>query len=164
MSESGLWNLIQWLHYLGLVMWVGGITFFAGIVAPSVHHSMVSKPLAGELVGKILKRLNLMEVACFVLLLVTSASSLHFVHTSETWLGYLILLVLMMGLVTCFYTFYLTPRMDFLKESFPTLDAVSSHHATKIEFDHLHRIYVKLMSLNLVLGLILLYGSLVVLK
>ena len=164
MPGSGVWHLILWIHYLALSLWIGGIIFLSGVVAPTAHHSMASRALAGEIVSKILKRLNRIELISCSLLLTTSFSSYRFIKTSEQSLCYLILAIGAMGLLTSFYTFYLTPRMESIKETIPTIDAVSSSHASKIEFDRLHRIYVKLMSLNLVLGLFVLYGSVVVLK
>ncbi len=163
MLASGIWNFIQWIHYLALSLWIGGITFVS-IAAPAIHHSMASRAVAGQIVGKILKRLNPIEITCALILLATSFSSFHFVHAKEEWLFYLIAVILLMGFLSAFYAFHLTPRLESLKEQIPTLDALSSAHAAKIEFDRLHQIYVKLMTLNLALGLVVLYGSVVVLK
>ena len=164
MTTSGTWHLIQWLHYLALSLWIGGITFFSAGVAPVVHRSMASKAVAGEIVGSVLKRLNILELLCCFSVLATSLCSFRFIQSGEKNLWYLIVAILLMGSLTFFYTFHLTPRMESLKEKIPTLDALSSSHAAKIEFDRLHRIYVKLMTFNLALGLIVLYGSIVVLK
>lgn len=163
MLPSGIWNFILWIHYLALSLWIGGITFIS-ISAPAIHGSMASKAVAGQIVGRILKRLNSVEIACTLILLTTSLCAYRFVRGKEQWLGYLILVILLMGLLSAFYTFHLTPRLESLKEQIPTLDALSSTHAAKIEFDRLHRIYVKLMTLNLALGLAVLYGSVVILK
>lgn len=54
--------------------------------------------------------------------------------------------------------------MRALKEKVPTLDALSTGNPIKLEFDHLHKVYVKLMSFNMVLGLAVLYGSVVVFR
>lgn len=163
MLASGIWHFIQWIHYLALSLWIGGITFVS-LAAPAIHGSMASKAVAGQIVGRILKRLNPVEITCALVLLATSFCSFRFVRGKEPWLMGLIAVIVLMGLMTSFYTFHLTPRMESLKEQIPTLDALSSTHAAKKEFDRLHRIYVKLMTLNLALGLLALYGSVVVLK
>ena len=164
MPVSGAWHFILWTHYIALALWIGGITFVSAVAAPATHRSMASKAVAGEIVSRILKRLNGVEFGSCVVLLFTSLASFHFVVGQERLLWNLILAIGFMGLLTSFYTFYLTPRMDSLKEKIPTLDTLSAHHGAKMEFDRLHAIYVKLMSLNLVLGLIVLYGSVVILK
>ena len=164
MPASGVWNFLQWVHYLALVLWVGGITFLAGVAAPVIHRSMASRALAGELVGTMLRRFNILEMVCALVLLVTSLSARHFVFERKTWLLAIFIMVLTMGISTCFYSFHLTPRMHALKEKVPTLDALSASNPVKLEFDHLHKVYVKLMSFNMVLGLAVLYGSVVIFK
>ncbi len=163
MLAAGLWYFIQWLHYLALALWIGGIAFIS-VAAPAAHGSMASKAVAGEIVGKILKRLNTIEFFCFFILAMTLLLSFRFVRQHQERLGVLLVILLVMGLLASFYAFYLTPRMQSLKEQIPTLDALSTNNTVKAEFDRLHTIYVRLMSLNLVLGLSLLYGSVVVLK
>ena len=163
MSESGIWHFIQWLHYLALCLWIGGITFLAGIVAPVVHHSLGSKALAGEIVGKILKRLNAVELGAWLILMFTASAAFHFVRAPQR-LGYILILLITMGILAFFYSYYLTSRMQSIKQHVPPLEMSSEGHAAKIEFDRLHRLYVKLMSLNLVIGMIVLYVSVVVLK
>ena len=164
MPESGIWHFIQWLHYLALCLWIGGVTFLAGIVAPVVHHSLGSKALAGEIVGKILKRLNAVELGAWLILMFTTSSAFHFIRGTPLLLGYLLILLTPMGALAGFYIFYLTSRMTSIKQHIPPLEMSTEGHAAKIEFDRLHRLYVKLMSLNLVLGMLVLYVSVVVLK
>lgn len=163
MLAAGIWYFIQWLHYLALALWIGGITFIS-FAAPAAHGSMASRAVAGEIVGKILKRLNTIELFCFFILTTTIVLSFRFVRERPERLTWLLAVLLVMGLLASFYAFYLTPRMESLKEKIPTFDTLSAGNAAKIEFDRLHKIYVQLMTLNLALGLVLLYGSVVILK
>lgn len=164
MSRLGVWYFILWIHYLALTLWIGGITIFSGIVAPAIHRSMASRAVAGEIVAKILKRFNMLEVFCFLLLIATLFSASIFISGDIRFLWYLIFTVLTMGIFTAYYSFHLRPQMENLREKIPTLDALSETNSVKTEFDRLHRIYVKLMSINLVLGMVVLYGSVVFLK
>ena len=164
MPTSGLWHLIKWMHFLALALWIGGIIFLAMIAAPAIHTSMASKAIAGDIVGRILKRFNVAELACCAVLILTSFAVYHFIPGYSRLLSYMMLAVFLMGLITAFYVFSLTPKMHALKEKVPTLEMLSSGHAVKEEFDRLHHLYVKLMSLNLVLGMGVLYVSVVVLK
>lgn len=164
MPTTGLWHMILWLHYLALGIWTGSIIFFATVVASNIHHSIVSKAVAGETVGQILKRLNVLEISCAGVLVFTTLSSFHFVNGGrEQGLFYLAADIVLMGIMTLFYSCHLTPRMDQIKAKIPTLDVLPDSHAAKGEFNRLHKLYVKLMSLNLALGLLALYLSVVLL-
>ena len=164
MSASGVWHFLLWLHYFALEIWTGGIVFISAVMAPVVHRSMASKAVAGQIVGHSLKRLNCMEITCCLLLMVTSFSSMRFVQINSHWIWALICVLFLMGSLTSYYAFSLTPRMEALREKVPTLDTLSSGQETRGEFDRLHRLYVRLMSLNLALGLAVLYGSVILLK
>ena len=159
-----MWNFLVWLHYLAIVLWAGGITSLAGIAAPAIQRSMASRAVAGEIVGAMLRRFNVVEIACFLILLVTSLSARSFVFERKSWLWIIMLIIVVMGISTCFYSFHLAPRMHALKEKVPTLEALSENHPVKLEFDHLHKVYVKLMSMNLVFGLAVLYLSVLIFK
>ena len=166
MPANAVWNFLQWIHYLALSAWIGGIAFLAAIAAPSIHRSMVSRPVAGELVGMMLRRFNRIEMLCSLLLIVTSFSSQRFLQVQGGWVPVLMLVfvIVLMGGLTTYYTYYLDPRMHQIRLSTPTLDTLSAKNPLKIEFDRLHKRYVRLMSLNLVLGLLVLYGSVVIFK
>ncbi len=163
MPASGVWNFLIWLHYLALSLWIGGIGFLAGIAAPLVHRSMASRSVAGEIVRAMLKRLNTVELTCCMLLLVTSFSAFRFV-AGHRLLGGLITLILIMGILTSFYAFHVAPQMQAIKDRNLTFEALPAGNPDKAEFDRLHKFYVRLMSLNLMLGLVVLYGSVILLK
>ena len=163
MNSSGIWYFILWMHYLALALWIGGMVVVSAVVAPSVHGSMVSKALAGEIIGKVLSRLNSIELLCASILIGTLTSSIHFISTGLS-VSYLLLTVGTMGLITLFYAFHLTPKMKTLREGTLNFYDLSPEHAVKKEFRRLHKLYVNLMSLNLVLGLAVLYASLRVIQ
>jgi uncharacterized membrane protein len=163
MPAEGVWNFLLWLHYLALAVWIGGIVMIAAVAIPSAHRSMASKTVAAEIVRSTLKKLNTVEMTCCLLLIVTTVSSFRFIQNQK--LVYeLIFGVGLMGVVTIIYAFQLTPRLEQLRENVPTLDTLSESNPSRKEFSRLHKWYVRLMSFNLVLGLALLYGSVVILK
>ena len=164
MPAEKVWHFIQWCHYLALSLWVGGIALLSGVVAPAVHRSMASRVVAGEIVAKVLRRLNIIEIACCFVLLATSFLSFRFITIQKNILWLMIVMVLLMGGLTGFYSFYLAPQMASIKASVSTLDSLSENHPSKIQFNQMHRLYVILMSLNLILGLVVLYSSVIVLR
>ena len=161
MNATHVWNFIQWIHFLALSLWIGGIIFLSGIAAPAVHRSMAAKAVAGEIVGNILKKFNGVELTACLLLIVTSFSALRFIQVKKEWCWALIGVILLMGCITSFYAFYLTPQMDLIKEQTPLLNTLSEDHSAKVHFNRFHRLYVSLMGLNLMLALGVLYGSVI---
>lgn len=118
--------------------------------------------MAGEIVGKVLAKLNRIEIVCFSVLLGTLSSALHFAGYNRETLG-LFGAVAVMGVLTFFYAFQLTPKMRELREGTPGFYDLNPEHPVKKEFGKLHRFYVRLMSMNFLLGLGVFYVSLSVL-
>ncbi len=123
---------------------------------------MAAKAVAGQIVAKTLKRLNTLEIMCCLLLIATLVLSRRFVEAS-TALHALLAVVVLMGVLTCFYAFRVTPKMEHLRLT-PGFETQTDDQDMKREFRSLHRVYVRLMSLNLVLGTAVLYGSIVLLS
>ena len=163
-SAESILDFIRWLHYLALSLWIGGIVFLSFIAAPAAHRSMASRTLAGQIVSGMLKRLNVVELVCCSVLLGTGFSSLRFMMDNSKEIFGLIAVIILMGSATLFYTFRLTPQLESIKERVPTLDSLSPENPDKKEFSRLHKLYVRLMSMNLLLGLTALYVSVGVLR
>lgn len=163
MEAEPIWHLIQWIHYTALGLWVGGIFFIGAVMAPSVHNSMASRGVAGQIVGNGLRRFNTIEIFLCVLLLSTVVLSHPFVYGKNRFeLACVFLLILWMGVVTCFCRYYFMPKMQAIRENVPTFDATEeSQSSEKKRFQTLHSLYTWGMRLNLILGLGVLYGSIV---
>lgn len=161
MSASGVWNFLQTLHYLSISLWVGGIVFLSAVAAPSIHGSVISRALAGQVVRRMLERFNMIEFGACFFLIATSLSALRYVSFKRGCVG-LALAAILMGLVTSYYALSLGPRMERLKASAPVFETLPETDPARVEFKALHHLYVRLMGLNLVLGLGLLYGSVVI--
>src|SRR6516164_5659141 len=67
-------TIIRFLMLLSLVVWVGGIIFFAFVLAPTVFHPGIlpSRQLAGAVVSRGLGILHVMGLTCGLVFLVTS--------------------------------------------------------------------------------------------
>ena len=57
-------TLIRTLRLLSIVIWVGGIVFFAFVVAPVAFHLLPSQHLAGIVVGGTLRALDIIGLVC----------------------------------------------------------------------------------------------------
>ena len=67
-------SILRFLMLLSLVVWVGGIVFFAFVLAPTVFHPGIlpSRQLAGAVVSRSLGILHWIGLACGVVFLITS--------------------------------------------------------------------------------------------
>lgn len=157
-----IWDWIRWVHYLALSLWIGGIFFFAAAVVPSVHGSMAAKAVAGQIVAQTLKRLNTLEMMCGLLVIATLVLARHFVEAAMPLNALLAVVLVMVGL-TFFYTFALTPKMERLRLT-SGFESQTEDQDMRQEFRSLHRLYTRLMAFNLVLGAVVLYGSIVLLS
>jgi uncharacterized membrane protein len=66
-------GLIRALRLLALVVWVGGLVFFAFVVAPVAFTVLPSTHIAGTVVAGTLGVLNTIGLVCGVLILVACA-------------------------------------------------------------------------------------------
>jgi hypothetical protein len=125
---------------------------------PAVLPHVPGSEVAGEIVGKMLRRFNTVELACCLVMLSVVGSAFRFGFPArETAL--LISALVLMGILTVTYAYRITPRMEAIKEATPGFYDLSKDHLMRKEFNRLHRSYVRLMSVNLILGLAVLYGS-----
>ena len=158
MPAEQVWHFIRYFHYLALSVWIGGIISTVAVSVPAIRGSMASKPVAGQIIGRLLKRLNMIELMCFLFLLATAFSSLRFVHEqAKVWR--LTTAIAAMGGLAFIYAYPLARCLDILKEKIPTLETLPRGHAERIGFDRLYSIQAALMTANLLLGLAVLYGS-----
>ena len=63
-------SIVRFLMLLSLVVWIGGIAFFAFVLAPTVFHPGIlpSRQLAGAVVSRSLGILHWMGIACGAIL------------------------------------------------------------------------------------------------
>lgn len=151
MSAQDAWHLILWVHFISAALWAGGIFFAAVIAAPAVNRSMASRALAKQILSQIFRRLHYVEFMCCFLLLATTISSPRFIPGNSEVIWKLIACITAMGIVTLYYTFSITPRLE-----------ASSGVPEKPEFDSLYKRYVGCLALNQALALVLIYQSVVI--
>lgn len=149
-------SIFLFIEQLGIAIWLGAIVMFAFAVAGTVFKEAGSINLAGHLNGKILAKLNLLEATASALLTI---SAIYFLlQSDERTTARLIktaILLLMIGLLVV-YGKFVTDRLEFLRvaeiKDFDNFDV--SKQAFRDEFNSLHKTYTRLVSINLLLGLV----------
>ena len=67
-------SLIRFLMLLSLVIWIGGLIFFAFVLAPTVFNPEIlpTRQLAGNVVNRSLSILHWMAICCGLVFAITS--------------------------------------------------------------------------------------------
>ena len=142
---------------LSLVVWIGGIIFFAFVVAPAVFSVLPTHDLAGKVVGSSLTALHWIGLFSGIVYLICSLLharfSSGFVHP---FAARNVLIVLMLAL-TVISLFAVTPKMNALKADMGVIDNVPQTDSRRIEFNDLHVWSTRLEGGVLLMGLVVVW-------
>jgi uncharacterized membrane protein len=150
-------SLVRYLMLLSLVVWIGGLIFFAFVLAPTVFAVLPTRQLAGSVVSRSLGILHWMAISCGVVFAVTSMIDSHVVNGVAEPFAPRNLIVYAMLILTLVGMFGIASRMLALREQMNRIDAVPHDDARRVEFNRLHVWSTRIESSVLVLGLALLY-------
>jgi uncharacterized membrane protein len=150
-------SFLRYLMLLSLMVWVGGLIFFAFVVAPSAFAVLPTRQLAGNVVGRSIDGLHWMAIVSGIVYLIASLLysrlSTGAVHPFAAR-NVLIILMLALTLVS---QFAIIPRMDTLRASMGVIDSVPLDNPARIAFDALHIWSTRIEETVLLLGLALTY-------
>jgi len=144
--------LLRFLMLLALIVWIGGIIFFAFVEAPTLFTVLPSTKLAGDVVSPSLSKLHWMGLISGIVFLVCSLFYNQVRYTQpKLFAASHVLLVLMLAL-TAISQFRITPRMRVLRGEMQTT-ANTPASASHDEFDRLHAWSTRLEGGVLLLGI-----------
>lgn len=152
-------SILRFLMLLSLVVWIGGIIFFA-IMAPTAFHLLPSRLLAGTLVGSLLAKLHWIAIGSGIVFLITSMTYGRTTEGDAHVFAMRHLLVCLMLVLTLISQFWITPRMVALRaqvSSFDTADTLNL--PARVQFDALHVWSTRAEIAVLILGLIVIYST-----
>jgi uncharacterized membrane protein len=142
-----MWFL-RFLMLLALIVWVGGIIFFAFVLAPTLFGVLPTTKMAGDVVNATLAKLHWMGIISGVVFLICSLGYNWQRHLQlRPFMASHIFVVLMLAF-TLISQFGITPRMRELRSSPMIMDSVG-----RAEFDSLHASSTRLEGGVLFLGL-----------
>jgi uncharacterized membrane protein len=152
-------SFLRFLMLLSLVAWIGGLIFFAFVLAPTVFAPGVlpNTHLAGNIVGRALGKLHWIAIVSGIIFL---ASSLFYSRltggTAHVFAVRNVLVVLMLTL-TLVSQFWIIPRMDTLRATVSDFTTVPADNPDRVEFDALHAWSTRVEGAVLLLGLVVVY-------
>ncbi len=150
-------SFVRYLMMLSLVVWIGGLIFFAFVLAPTVFAVLPTRQLAGNVVSRSLGILHWMAISCGVVFAITSMIDSRVVDGVVAPFALRNLIIYLMLVLTLVGMFGISSRMLALREQMNPIDAVPHDDARRVEFNRLHVWSTRIESSVLVLGLALLY-------
>ena len=150
-------SFLRYLMLLSLMVWIGGLIFFAFVVAPSAFAVLPTRQLAGNVVGRSIDGLHWMAIVSGLVYLVASLLySRLSTGAMHPFAARNVLIIVMLGL-TLVSQFAVIPRMDALRSSMGVVDSVPLDNPARVAFDGLHIWSTRIESGVLLLGLALTY-------
>jgi uncharacterized membrane protein len=150
-------SFVRYLMLLSLVVWIGGLIFFAFVLAPTVFAVLPTRQLAGNVVNRSLGTLHWMAISCGVVFAITSMIDSRVVDGVAAPFALRNLLIYAMIILTLVGMFGIASRMGMLREQMGVIDDLPHDNPLRVEFNRLHVWSTRIESSVLVLGLALLY-------
>jgi uncharacterized membrane protein len=152
-------SFLRFLMLLSLVAWIGGLIFFAFVLAPTVFAPGVlpNTHLAGNIVGRSLSKLHWIAiVSAFIFLGSSMLYTRRIDGTAHVFALRHVLVLLMLGL-TMLSQFWIIPRMDTLRATVNDFAALPIDDPARMQFDALHAWSTRVEGAVLLLGLVVIY-------
>jgi uncharacterized membrane protein len=150
-------SFLRFLMLLSLVVWIGGLIFFAFVLAPTAFQVLPSTHLAGNVVGRALGKLHCIAIVSGIVFLFSSLLYSRITDgTAHLFAMRHVLTVLMLAL-TLFSQFWIIPRMDMLRAQVGDFAAVAIDNPARVQFDALHVWSTRVEGAVLLLGLVVVY-------
>jgi len=148
-------SVVRFLQLLSLVVWIGGIAFFAFVLAPTVFHPGIlpSRQLAGQVVSRSLGILHWIGLTCGVVFLIASMLDSQITTGFTPVFAARNLLVFVMIVLTLISMFAISTRMLELRNDMVFIDNVPHDDPRRVEFNRLHEWSTRLEGAVLLLGL-----------
>lgn len=150
-------SFLRFLMLLSLVVWIGGLIFFAFVLAPTAFQVLPNTHLAGNVVGRALGKLHWIAIISGIVFLASSMFHSRFTDgTAHVFAMRHVLICLMLGL-TLLSQFWIIPRMDALRASVGDFASVTLDNPARMQFDALHVWSTRVEGAVLLLGLVAAY-------
>ncbi|MDH5764305.1 MAG: DUF4149 domain-containing protein [Nitrospinota bacterium] len=143
-------TLIQFIHLLSLVIWMGSIIFFSFFAAPAVFR-LLDRQKAGEVVGAIFPKYYAIGYICSIL----AAATL--IQSPGGMKGPPLIFLTVMAACTFYAGLVINPQARALKQQM--LDQPEHREAIEPQFRSLHGWSVRLNASVLIFGLGLLWTT-----
>jgi hypothetical protein len=152
-------SIVRFLMLLSLVAWVGGIIFFAFVLAPTVFHPGIlpSRQVAGAVVSRSLGILHWMGLTSGLVFLIASMVQAKVTTGVVSPFTTRNVLVFAMIALTMISMFGISTRMLALRNDMVFIDSIPQDDPRRVEFNRLHLWSTRLEGTVIVLGLAVIF-------
>ena len=145
-------TFLRALMLLALVVWIGGIIFFAFVLAPTVFTVLPTTAMAGNVVSRSLTILHWMGIGSAIVFLICSLLYNRAKYARVKMFTIVHVLVVIMFVLTLISQFGITPRVRALRSEMWRADTFED--PIRLEFNKMHAWSTGLESGVLVLGIV----------
>jgi uncharacterized membrane protein len=150
-------NLLRFVMLLSLVVWIGGIIFFAFVVAPGVFAVLPTHDLAGKVVSRSLNVMHWMGIISGLVYLITSMVYARLdVGRLQPFAARHVLVILMV-ILTLISVYAVGAKMLALRADIGIIDNVPQNDPRRVQFNALHQWSTRVEGVVLLMGLATLY-------
>ncbi|HWO38612.1 MAG TPA: DUF4149 domain-containing protein [Candidatus Acidoferrum sp.] len=142
---------------LSLVCWIGGLIFFAFVLAPTAFSVLPTTHLAGNVVGRALGKLHWIAIFSGIVFLGSSLLYSRLTDGTPHVFATRHVLLCLMLLLTLISQFGIIPHMDALRASLGEVKSVPIDNPERVQFDALHVWSTRVEGAVLLLGLVVVY-------
>jgi uncharacterized membrane protein len=150
-------SFLRYLMLLSLIVWLGGLIFFAFVLAPAAFAVLPTRHLAGNVVARSINALHWMGIVAAIVFLFSSALYARIATGSSQLFAARNIVIILMLVLTLISQFGIVPRMDNLRASIGEIDSVPPNNPVRMHFDALHVWSTRLEGGVLLLGLVAAY-------
>jgi uncharacterized membrane protein len=150
-------SFLRFLMLLSLVVWIGGLIFFAFVLAPTAFQVLPNTHLAGNLVGRSLNKLHWIAIVSGIIFLISSLLYSYLAQGTAHMFAMRHILVCLMLALTLVSQFWIIPRMDTLRAQVGDFASVPLTDPVRVQFDALHVWSTRLEGAVLLLGMAVVY-------
>lgn len=150
-------SFLRFVMVLSLVVWIGGLIFFAFVLAPTSFQVLPDTHLAGNVVGRSLGKLHWIAIFSGIIFLFSSLLYSRLTDGNAHLFAMRHVLVCLMLALTLFSQFWIIPRMDTLRASVGDFAKVTLDNPARMQFDALHVWSTRVEGAVLLLGLVVVF-------
>jgi hypothetical protein len=145
---------------LSLVCWIGGLIFFAFVLAPTAFNIPAVLPnthLAGNVVGRALSKLHWIAIGSGIAYLISSMIYSRLLDGTAHVFSLRHVLPIAMLFLTLLSQFWIIPRMNTLRAKVGDFASIPLDNPLRVRFDALHVWSTRVEVVVLLLGLAVVY-------
>jgi len=150
-------SFLRYLMLLSLIFWLGGLIFFAFVVAPAAFSVLPTRHLAGNVVARSISGLHWIGIVAAIVYLLSSVLYTRMISGDFRVLAARNLIIVLMLALTLLSQFGIMPSMDSLRASIGEIDSVPPDNPARMQFDALHVWSTRMEEGVLLLGLVATY-------